>query len=139
MSGSWDDEYLTVQEVADHLKLNQQTLRNWIDRGELPAVRVGRRVRIRRTDLERILARSATSIDEPQPAAVARDDPRDRLLHALVRSRGLLARQTMPRRPELASALQELSDAVMAALNLGSNSGSTSANHHRLTDEREGP
>jgi hypothetical protein len=30
MSTSWDDEYLTVQEIAEHLKLNQQTLRNWI-------------------------------------------------------------------------------------------------------------
>jgi excisionase family DNA binding protein len=40
--------YLTVGEVAELLRLNQQTVRNWIDRGELPAVRVGeRRVRIR--------------------------------------------------------------------------------------------
>jgi hypothetical protein len=30
MSASWDDEYLTVAEIAEHLKLNQQTLRNWI-------------------------------------------------------------------------------------------------------------
>jgi hypothetical protein len=32
MSTSWDDEYLTVKEIAEHLKLNQQTLRNWIFR-----------------------------------------------------------------------------------------------------------
>jgi len=30
MSASWDDEYLTVKEIADRLKLNQQTVRNWI-------------------------------------------------------------------------------------------------------------
>jgi excisionase family DNA binding protein len=41
------DELLTVAETAQLFKLNQQTVRNWIDRGELPCVRVGRRVRIR--------------------------------------------------------------------------------------------
>jgi len=50
------ESFLTVAEVADWLKLNQQTVRNWIDQGSLPAVRVGRRVRIKRSDLDRILA-----------------------------------------------------------------------------------
>jgi excisionase family DNA binding protein len=50
------EEFLTVAEVAKILKLNQQTVRNWIDRGELPAVHVGRRVRIRASDFERLLA-----------------------------------------------------------------------------------
>lgn len=49
------DEFLTVAEVAATLKLNQQTVRNWIDQGSLPALRVGRRVRIKRSDFERIL------------------------------------------------------------------------------------
>ncbi len=52
------DEFLTVAEVASTLKLNQQTVRNWIDQGSLPAFRVGRRVRIRRSDFERILDES---------------------------------------------------------------------------------
>ena len=56
MSATWDDEYLTVHEIADRLKLNQQTVRNWIDQGRLPAVRIGRRVRVRRADLDRVLA-----------------------------------------------------------------------------------
>ena len=30
MGATWDDEYLTVKEIAEHLKLNQQTVRNWI-------------------------------------------------------------------------------------------------------------
>jgi len=50
------EEYLTVAEVAELLKLNQQTVRNWIDQGSMPAIRIGRRVRIRRSDLERVLA-----------------------------------------------------------------------------------
>ncbi len=53
-----DESYLTVAEVAETLKLNQQTVRNWIDQGSLPALRVGRRVRIKRSDFERILDQS---------------------------------------------------------------------------------
>ena len=51
-----DETYLTVAEVAGMLKLNQQTVRNWIDQGSLPALRVGRRVRIKRSDFERVVA-----------------------------------------------------------------------------------
>jgi len=56
-----EDSFLTVAEVAGILKLNQQTVRNWIDQGSLPALRVGRRVRIKRSDFERVLAESYTS------------------------------------------------------------------------------
>jgi excisionase family DNA binding protein len=52
---SESEEFLTVAEVAELLKLNQQTVRNWIDQGFLPAVRVGRRVRIKRSDFDRIV------------------------------------------------------------------------------------
>jgi excisionase family DNA binding protein len=55
-----EDSFLTVAEVAGMLKLNQQTVRNWIDQGSLPALRVGRRVRIKRSDFERVLAQSYT-------------------------------------------------------------------------------
>lgn len=54
-SNDFGEEFLTVAEVAELLKLNQQTVRNWIDQGSLPALKVGRRVRIRRSDLERVL------------------------------------------------------------------------------------
>lgn len=56
MSSGREESFLTVAEVAEWLKLNQQTVRNWIDQGSLPAVRVGRRVRIKQSDLDRILA-----------------------------------------------------------------------------------
>jgi excisionase family DNA binding protein len=55
-----DDSFLTVAEVAGMLKLNQQTVRNWIDQGSLPALRVGRRVRIKRSDFDRVLAEAYT-------------------------------------------------------------------------------
>lgn len=53
-----NDEFLTVAEVASLLKLNPQTIRNWIDAGRLPAVRIGRRVRVLRRDLDQLLEQS---------------------------------------------------------------------------------
>jgi excisionase family DNA binding protein len=69
-----DETFLTVAEVAALLKLNQQTVRNWIDLGSLPALRVGRRVRIKRSDFERVLEQSyspgvAASSDATGPSA----------------------------------------------------------------------
>ncbi len=67
-----EDSFLTVAEVAEMLKLNQQTVRNWIDQGSLPALRVGRRVRIKRSDFDRVLARSYTGgvgAGDPGPSA----------------------------------------------------------------------
>ena len=46
---------MTVAEIAAILKLNQQTVRNWIDSGFLPAIRTGRRVRIKRSDFDRVV------------------------------------------------------------------------------------
>ena len=74
--GDFTDSFLTVAEVAALLKLNQQTVRNWIDQGSLPALRVGRRVRIRRSDLERVLEAGATSAEGPT-AARARPSAED--------------------------------------------------------------
>jgi excisionase family DNA binding protein len=56
-------EFLTVAEVAARLRINQQTVRNWIDRKALAAVRVGqRRLRIRQADLDAFLAAGATEV-----------------------------------------------------------------------------
>lgn len=66
--GLLDEQFLTVAEIARILKLNQQTVRNWIDQGELPAVRVGRRVRIRRSDFEQLMERGRVVPAEHQQA-----------------------------------------------------------------------
>ena len=63
-----EESYLTVAEVAATLKLNQQTVRNWIDAGTLPAHRVGRRVRVRRSDFDRLLEQTYTG---PSPAGAS--------------------------------------------------------------------
>jgi excisionase family DNA binding protein len=50
------DELLTVAEIAAELKMNQQTvLKNLIDNGYLPAIRIGRRVRVKRSDFDALL------------------------------------------------------------------------------------
>jgi excisionase family DNA binding protein len=119
MASNWDDEYLTVIEIAEHLKLNPQTIRNWIDAGSLPAVRVGRRVRIRRADLDHLLAQGTTATPQPPPAPATTATPAEaveQLSDALERARRLLGRRSATRRAELAEGLQELTDAVATAL-----------------------
>ena len=47
-------ELMTVQEVAERLKVTPQTVRRWIRAGLLPASRIGRRQwRVRARDVER--------------------------------------------------------------------------------------
>jgi excisionase family DNA binding protein len=72
-----EEEFLTVAEVAARLKLTRQTIRNWIDRGELPAVRVGRRrVRVRRSDLDQFIEAGSTLEPEPdEPPATEASEP----------------------------------------------------------------
>jgi excisionase family DNA binding protein len=77
------DEFLTVAEIADQLKLNPQTIRNWIDRGELPAVRLGsRRVRVRSSDLERFVAASSATRRPDEDVARAEFAQALRAVHA---------------------------------------------------------
>lgn len=63
-----EESFLTVAEVAEMLKLNQQTVRNWIDQGSLPALRMGRRVRIKRSDFERVVEQSYAGAPPAAPA-----------------------------------------------------------------------
>jgi excisionase family DNA binding protein len=69
-----DETFLTVAEVAELLKLNQQTVRNWIDQGSLPSVRVGRRVRIKRSDFDRIVEEgyrpAGSAVGQQGPSAI---------------------------------------------------------------------
>jgi excisionase family DNA binding protein len=104
------DELLTVAEVANLLRLNQQTVRNMIDRGELGAVRVGqRRVRIRQSQLDAFLAAGETA---PVPE---RTDDQDNAWRAVSDAADqLVAAVDGQDRDALASALAELTNAAQA-------------------------
>jgi excisionase family DNA binding protein len=77
-----EDSFLTVDEVAQTLRLNPQTVRNWITDGSLRAVRVGRRVRIRQSDLDELVHAGITTEDnlnEPRNAPAIDENLPERL------------------------------------------------------------
>ena len=49
---------LTVTQVADEFQVTTQTIRNWIDGGALPAAKIGRAFRVKREDVDELLARA---------------------------------------------------------------------------------
>jgi len=115
MNSAQEDDYLTVAEIAARLKVNPQTVRNWITRDEIRAVRVGaRRVRILRGDLDRFLAASGAmpprDPSERERAAVARTE---KLAAALQSARTALAAD---RKTDMAIALHTLVAAAESLL-----------------------
>ena len=46
------NDVMTVSEVAEYLRVNPQTVYRKAKVGELPAVRIGRAIRFRRSELE---------------------------------------------------------------------------------------
>ncbi len=67
-------ELLTIRETAQVLKVAPLTIRRYIAEGRLPAVRVGKRVRVRREALDHFLAPVAAK-PARRAASAARDRP----------------------------------------------------------------
>lgn len=42
------NEFLTIEELADMLKISTRTIRRILKRGDLPAIRIGRQIRFNR-------------------------------------------------------------------------------------------
>jgi excisionase family DNA binding protein len=59
-------EVLTVTEIAGYLRVSETTVWRWCNSGKLPAFRIGRSWRMRRTDLERQIRQS---VGEPELVA----------------------------------------------------------------------
>ncbi|HEY6286436.1 MAG TPA: helix-turn-helix domain-containing protein [Ktedonobacteraceae bacterium] len=53
------DEWLSVEEVAKNLKMDEETVRKWIRRRQLKAYKFGRDYRIRREDFETFIRERA--------------------------------------------------------------------------------
>jgi len=65
---------LKVQEVATRCQVDALTVRRWIDRGELPAYKIGREWRVEPASLDAFLAARRTAADavDTAPAPVTR-------------------------------------------------------------------
>ena len=63
-----DETFLTTDEVLEYLQVNLRTVYRLIKAGKIPAVRVGRQWRFRKTDIDAWLARER-SHTIPAPAA----------------------------------------------------------------------
>jgi excisionase family DNA binding protein len=62
MEGTPDqDQYLTALQVAQEMGVSDQTVYNWIREKRLPATKIARSVRVRRSDLERMIAAHSTT------------------------------------------------------------------------------
>ena len=52
------DDIMTVQEVAEYMKVSEKTVRNWVNAGELARIPIGRKeYRIKRSDLDEFMER----------------------------------------------------------------------------------
>lgn len=58
---SKENEYMSLEEVADMLGVTYQLIYRLVRAGELPAIRLGKLYRISRTDLEGYLERSKSA------------------------------------------------------------------------------
>jgi excisionase family DNA binding protein len=77
-----DDPYLTINDIKAELHVSHETVRQWILSGRLPHVKAGRMYRVRRSDLERMLAATPSSPgerSEPVVTTVNAMGPRDRI------------------------------------------------------------
>jgi len=54
------EQVMTPQEISEYLRVGIRTVYNWIKRGELPAIRLGKTYRIERTDFDRFLRQRKT-------------------------------------------------------------------------------
>ena len=115
------DEFVTVAEIAEQLRLNQQTIRNWIDRGELPAVRLGRRrVRVRQFDLDAFIAAGSTG--RPDAESLPAEEVDEGSVTAWATFGAAIAEATATLesadRIELAGVLERLTQAAQALVDL---------------------
>jgi excisionase family DNA binding protein len=60
----FDDQLLTVGEVAQVMRVSNMTVYRLIKSGQLAAIRVGKNYRIRRKDVERYLTDRAVKVED---------------------------------------------------------------------------
>ena len=63
----FDDEMLTIDDLAAYLKLKPQTIYKWAQAGKLPGAKFGKEWRFRRSSIERWIDSYIPSETEPRP------------------------------------------------------------------------
>lgn len=61
-----EQEFLTLAQVAERLQVSTQTVRDWIAKGRLSALQLDRAFRVRREDLEAMIAARTTQARLPE-------------------------------------------------------------------------
>lgn len=70
------DPWLTLAEIADELRVNPATVRQWVTKGQLKASRAGvRKWIVRRSELDRMLAATNPPADVAEPTEEHQDEP----------------------------------------------------------------
>ncbi len=59
-----DDKLLTTREVADELRVTERTVINWIQKGDLAAIDLGKGYRIYRSELDRFIRERQTKKEQ---------------------------------------------------------------------------
>ena len=59
---------LTVEEVAEYLKVSAGSIYNRVSKGEIPFVKIGTSVRFRRSEIDRWVEEQAGRPSDPTPA-----------------------------------------------------------------------
>jgi excisionase family DNA binding protein len=72
----WQNEMLTVVEVATYLRISRVTVWRWCKQGLIPAIRVGRGWRIHRDDLLLLSKPSVPELQliEPSPTPISEEN-----------------------------------------------------------------
>ncbi len=60
------EKLLTTQEVADHLGLTRRTIYTYIQKKTLPAVKIGKEWRVKKTELEAFINRGSGEIKDKE-------------------------------------------------------------------------
>jgi len=75
------EEVLTVDEVARYLRVHPMTVQRWCRSGDLPAAKIGRAYRIKKSDLDKWWTRHSPRGPRQglQPSDADGDSPRARI------------------------------------------------------------
>lgn len=72
------DKIMTLEEVSDYLRISEKTVKEWVNRGELPGGKLGTSWRFRREDIEQWVRRQLAPTRSP-------DYPKGYSMQALLR------------------------------------------------------